>query len=89
MSATNRVRKVQFSIKLPPDIERKIRKEVDDGEYTNMTDAITGILRLYFQNNKIELLQETIDNLKSEIETLKERNANIEKIICELQVQGK
>lgn len=85
MSPAVRVRKVQVSVKLPPDIERNIKKIIDDGEYTNITDAITGILRLYFQSNKVEKLQASLDALKSDVDILKLRNENLEKLMCDLQ----
>lgn len=77
------MRKIQLSIKLPPDIEKKIRAAVDNGEYTNTTDAITGILRLYFQNNKSEKIIENLESLKSDVDVLKMRIESLEKKVCE------
>lgn len=82
MSSTVRTRKVQLSIKLPPDIEQKVRAAVNAGDYTNITDAITGMLRAYFRYEDMDKLRERIDDLKAEIDVLKMRNEHLEKIIC-------
>lgn len=81
MSPTVRTRKVQLSIKLPPDIERKVRDAVDAGKYTNITDAVTGMLRAYFRYENLNLLCEKVDELKAEVDALKKRNERLEKII--------
>ena len=89
MSPNTRVRKKQMSIKLPPDIEQKIRDAVESGEFTNTTDAITGMLRLYFQNNDVAKLQEEIISLKNDVELLKMRSEYFEKKLCEITVNTK
>ena len=89
MSPNTRVRKKQLSIKLPPDIEQKIRDAVDAGEFTNTTDAITGMLRLYFQNNDVAKLQEEIISLRNDVELLKMRSEYFEKKLCEITVNTK
>lgn len=89
MSPNTRVRKKQMSIKLPPDIEEKIRDAVESGEFTNYTDAITGMLRLYFQNNDVAKLQAEIISLKNDVELLKMRSEYFEKKLCEVTVNTK
>ena len=78
-----------MSIKLPPDIEQKIRDAVESGEFTNTTDAITVMLRLYFQNNDVAKLQEEIISLKNDVELLKMRSEYFEKKLCEITVNTK
>ena len=89
MSPNTRIRKKQMSIKLPPDIEEKIRNAVESGEFTNYTDAITGMLRLYFQNNDVAKLQAEIISLKNDVELLKMRSEYFEKKLCEVTVNTK
>lgn len=89
MSPNTRVRKKQMSIKLPPDIDEKIRSSVESGEFTNYTDAITGMLRLYFQNNDVAKLQAEIIALKNDVELLKMRSEYFEKKLCEVTVNTK
>ena len=89
MSPNTRIRKKQMSIKLPPDIEEKIRDAVESGEFTNYTDAITGMLRLYFQNNDVAKLQAEIISLKNDVELLKMRSEYFEKKLCEVTVNTK
>lgn len=89
MSPNTRIRKKQMSIKLPPDIEQKIRSAVESGEFTNYTDAITGMLRLYFQNNDVAKLQSEIISLKNDVELLKMRSEYFEKKLCEVTVNTK
>ncbi len=79
MSTSTRVRKKQMLIKLPPDIETKLREAVDAGEYTNITDAITGMLRLFFNNNETAKLQEKVDLLENDMDILKIRLDYLEK----------
>lgn len=79
----------QLSIKLPPDIEQKIRDAVEAGEFTNTTDAITGMLRLYFQNNDVAKLQTEIVSLRTDVELLKMRSEYFEKKLCEITVNTK
>ncbi|MDO5845403.1 MAG: hypothetical protein Q4Q04_00620 [Methanocorpusculum sp.] len=78
-----------MSIKLPPDIETKLRDAVEAGEYTNLTDAITSMLRLYFQNNDMAKLQETIASLRNDVEILKMRSEYLEKKLCEANLNAK
>ena len=89
MSPNTRIRKKQMSIKLPPDIDDKIRSAVESGEFTNYTDAITGMLRLYFQNTDVAKLQEEITALKNDVELLKMRSEYFEKKLCEVTVNTK
>ena len=89
MSPNTRIRKKQMSIKLPPDIEEKIRDAVESGEFTNYTDAITGMLRLYFQNNDVAKLQAEIISLRNDVELLKMRSEYFEKKLCEVTVNTK
>lgn len=83
MSSGMRVRKKQMSIKLPPDIEKKLRDAVDAGEYTNITDAITSMLRSYFESRDITKIQEAVAALQSDVEILKMRNDYLEKKLRE------
>ena len=48
-----------------------------------MTDAITGMLRLYFQKTEVEKLREKLEEMQSEISVLKMRNDHLEKLVCE------
>ena len=89
MSPNTRVRKKQMSIKLPPDIDEKIRSSVESGEFTNYTDAITGMLRLYFQNNDVAKLQTDIISLRNDVELLKMRSEYFEKKLCEVTANTK
>ena len=89
MSPNTRIRKKQMSIKLPPDIDDKIRSAVESGEFTNYTDAITGMLRLYFQNTDVAKLQDEISALRSDVELLKMRSEYFEKKLCEVTVNTK
>ena len=89
MSPNTRIRKKQMSIKLPPDIDDKIRSAVESGEFTNYTDAITGMLRLYFQNTDVAKLQNEITALRSDVELLKMRSEYFEKKLCEITVNTK
>ena len=89
MPPKTRVRKKQMSIKLPPDIDEKIRSSVESGEFTNYTDAITGMLRLYFQNNDVAKLQTDIISLRNDVELLKMRSEYFEKKLCEVTANTK
>ena len=84
MPPTVRSRKIQLSIKLPQDIEQKVRAAVNAGDYSNITDAVTGMLRLYFKYENLNKLYTKVDDLKLELDMLKLRNEHLEKKMDEL-----
>ena len=76
-----------MSIKLPPDIELKIKEAVESGEFTNYTDAITGMLRLHFQSEDVAKLKKEVAALRNDVEVLKMRSEFLEKKFCEVNTK--